>query len=273
MESCTVFANTARNDCTNCVGYTSSGLVSDNYTMVAVPFVHVNNDGKGVMLNSGDISITNPSKSDFVGAADQIWIWKPETGGYDIFYFYTDPSWGTGWALNDPEREDPFFEDCEEYANGLPEGSGIYFKAQEAEVGAPKAFVSNGAIEGADEKEVDVVSDNFAIIANPFPVAWMLNDADAVEYVNPTKNDFVGAADQMWIWKPETGGYDIFYFYTDPSWGTGWALNDPEREDPFFEDCPEYADGIPVGSSFYFKAQAFDQANQKSVVFKTPIVK
>ena len=109
--------------------------------MVAVPFVHVNNDGKGVMLNSGEISITNPSKSDSFGLADQIWIWKPATGGYDIFYFYTDPDWGTGWALNDPEREDPFFEDCEEYADGIPVGSSFYFKAKAFDQANQKSVV------------------------------------------------------------------------------------------------------------------------------------
>ena len=112
----------------NVVGYQTQSLASDNYTMFSVPFKHVNNDGKGLMLNS-DLKIANPTMTDSSGSADQIWVWVPANNGYDKFYFYTG-EYGTGWCEMQSGNEE-FFEDDPVYGvTGIPSGAAMYYKAK-----------------------------------------------------------------------------------------------------------------------------------------------
>ena len=93
--------------------------------MLYVPFVHVNNDGKGLQLNQ-DISVENLTGSDAVELSDRIWIWNPDRSAYDRFFYYDDGS-EAGWC---DDRDMEYIEKNEGWENGIPAGQGLYFKAK-----------------------------------------------------------------------------------------------------------------------------------------------
>ena len=110
----------------NCVGYMTTAIGSGKLQMMTVPFNHVGNDGKGLMLNS-DLKVANPKMADDWSQADQIWVWVPANEAYKKFYFY-DGEYGTGWC--ETTGDENFFEDCAGYENGLPPGSSFFFNAK-----------------------------------------------------------------------------------------------------------------------------------------------
>ena len=93
--------------------------------MVYVPFVHVNNDGKGLQLNQ-DISVENLTGGESELAADRIWIWNPTRSSYDQFFYYDDGT-EAGWC-DDANIE--YIENIAGWENGIPAGQGLYFKAK-----------------------------------------------------------------------------------------------------------------------------------------------
>lgn len=112
---------------TNIVGYQNKGLASGTYTMLNVPFQHVSNDGKGLMLNS-DITVLNVTgDADDYRNADQIWIWNPTTESYVSFFYYDDGD-EAGWSITTGGQE--YIEELTEWEAGIPSGTAMYYKAK-----------------------------------------------------------------------------------------------------------------------------------------------
>ncbi len=221
--------------------------------MLYVPFVHVNNDGKGLQLNQ-DISVENLTGGDNSEAADRIWIWNPNRSAYDRFYYYDDGEY-LGWVDDDSAE---FIEDLPDWKNGIPQGTALFFKSK----GTAKTLTGSGAIETQSEVELPLADNNFTMIANPYPVATQLN-GNKFKVSNLTGGDNSEAADRIWIWNPNRSAYDRFYYYDDGEY-LGWVDDDSAE---FIEDLPVWANGIPVGQGMYFKAKG----TGKSVVFGSPL--
>ena len=112
----------------NVVGYQTQALYDNTFTMVYVPFVHVNNDGEGLQLNK-DITVDGVKGGDNCEVADRIWIWNGE-GGYYRFFYYLDPGVEEGW-VDDVNLD--WIQDIEGWEDGIASGTGMYFKAKGAD--------------------------------------------------------------------------------------------------------------------------------------------
>ena len=116
----------------NIVGYQNTTMQSGlgKFSLVSVPFAHVNADGKGIMLNK-DITVqgaADPAGGDS-DKCDQIWIW---TGySYLPYYWYegsNEPGDETGWwGVNSQQ----LFE--VDYTDGIPSGNAFMIKANNVE--------------------------------------------------------------------------------------------------------------------------------------------
>ena len=112
------------------MGYQTAPLASANYTMISIPFVHVANDGKGLMLNE-DIKVAGvKGDADAWTRADQIWVWQPSKNMYDKFFYYDDKT-DAGWAETVGEWR--WIQDVPEYKDGIPSTYGMYFVAKDGE--------------------------------------------------------------------------------------------------------------------------------------------
>ena len=240
------------------VGYQTKELASGTYTMLNVPFQHVNNDGKGLMLNS-DITVANVTgNADNFNNADQIWVWVPADEAYTKFFYYDDGN-EAGWSVTTGGQE--YFEELTDWENGLPEGSAIFYKAK-----APsgKALTGSGAIERQDEVELDLVSGTYTMIGNPYPVALQLNtDQFTAENVTGNADNF-NDADQIWVWVPADEAYTKFFYYDDGN-EAGWSITTGGQE--YIEELEDWANGIPSGTAMYYKAKT--GAGKKAVFGKT----
>ena len=213
--------------------------------MLAVPFNHVNNDGKGLMLNT-DISVEGlKGDAENFNNADQIWVWVPSRETYDKFYYYDDGE-EAGWSITTGGQD--YFEDIAEYANGLPQGSAFYFLAKEGS----KALTGSGSVELNDQVEMDLASGTYTMIANPYPTTLQLNSTQVeVEGLKGDAENF-NNADQIWVWVPSKETYDKFYYYDDGE-EAGWSITTGGQD--YIEDIAEYEGGIPAGTAFYFLAK------------------
>ena len=235
----------------NVVGYQTKEIASDNFTMLNIPFYHVNNDGKGLMLNS-DITVNQADGKDNPGTADQIWVWVPSKENYDKFFLYDDGDPDNfGWsAIEDDEW--CFIQDYPGYENGLPEGAAIYYKARSK---TGKTMTGSGQVENESECGLDIAPNNFTMLGNPYPTALQLNDKLQFAVTLADGDDNPGTADQIWVWIPSKDNYDKFFLYDDGDKANfGWsAIEDDEW--CFIQDYPGYENGIPVGTPVYYKSR------------------
>ena len=245
------------------VGYQNTTMQSGlgKFSLVSVPWSHVNADGKGIMLNK-DITVqgaADPEGGD-PDKCDQIWVW---TGvGYLPYYWYEGsdtPGDETGWwGINSNE----LFE--KDYPNGLPENAAFMFLARTSD---DKVLVGSGAVDPRNEISKTVPKNGFTQTANGYPVnfqpnnkkQFLLKGASDPEGGDPDK------CDQLWIW---TGvGYLPYYWYVGsdtPGDETGWwGINSNQ----LFED--DYKDGIVSGNAFMIKANNVE--TDREVIYYSPI--
>ena len=243
----------------NVVGYQSQGMTLNNYTMFAVPFQHVS-DTNGLMLNK-DLTVENVTGGNLYSKADQIWIWVPAKNTYDIF-FYSTKSGENFWKMKGGEAK--AFEECTDYKKGLKEGSALYFLAHKDGTTA-KTITYSGQVENEPEVEIkDIALNNYTMVANPYPTALFLNNAEQFEVTNLTGGNLYSKADQIWVWVPSKNTYDIF-FYSTKSGENFWKMKGGDAK--AFEECTNYRNGLPAGAAFYFLAHK-DGTEAKSLIFK-----
>ena len=237
----------------NVVGYQTTKLADNNFTMLYVPFVHVNNDGKGLQLNQ-DISCTGLTGGEDAQVADRIWVWNSDRSAYDRFYYYDDGA-EAGW-VDDANAE--YIENIEGWENGIPQGTALFFKSK----GTAKSLTGAGAIETEPEVELVLADNNFTMIANPYPVATQLN-SNKFKVENVVGGEDAQVSDRIWIWNPSRSAYDRFYYYDDGA-EQGW-VDDANAE--YIENIEGWENGIPAGQGLYFKAKG----TGKSVIFGSPL--
>ena len=240
-----------------------------NHQMVSIPFTHVTDDGKGVMLNS-DITVADAYMNNVVANADQIWVWIPEIGGYHKFFLKNDGKWyysqgskGLFEATSVTEGGKVY-----DYSKGLPLGSSFFYKGSSRGTAAA-SMTGAGAIESEPEVEIGAELKNHKMMANPYPTALMLNDAEQITVEGPYMNNVVANADQIWVWVAEIGGYHKFFLKNDGKWyysqgskGLFEATSVTEGGTVY-----DYSKGIPAGRAFYYKGSSRGTA-AANVVFK-----
>ena len=221
--------------------------------MFSVPFIGV--DENGWQLNScvsGDLTAGSTSDD-----GDFIDIWDPSTEGYETWYYRSLTS-GNSWR--NPEKRTEKFEDVHE--DGLPAGTAFWYYSQSET--ASVAFNFAGAVDPADDAEIAVTGSQYNMFANPYPVAFKLNEASQVDWSNVTAGATTDDGDFIDIWDPSTEGYETWYYRSLTS-GNSWR--NPEKRTEKFEDVHE--DGLPVGTAFWYFAQGSDA----TITFNSPLKK
>lgn len=93
--------------------------------MLYVPFVHVNNDGKGLQLNQ-DITVKNLTGGELADVADRIWVWNPSRSTYDRFFYYDD---GVEQGRVDDANAE-YIETIKGWEDGISQGTAMFFKSK-----------------------------------------------------------------------------------------------------------------------------------------------
>ena len=249
-----------RNNITITVGYITDNIVKTKFNTVGFSFTAV--DGKGFQLN--DLTGPGLHGAEMTADADQIQIWDPNTGTYEMWYYYVCESDHSDDGWWDLLYQSDRFEDV--HPDGLPNGSSVWLlSAKESSGGA----VSNsGAVDPAKSVTLTLTKGKFNMFANPFPVGLQLNNADQVSWENANGAEMPSQADQIQIWDPTTGTYEMWYYYVyaDDHSDDGWwdLLYQSDR----FETI--HPNGLPAGVPVWYLS------NDKStgtfdVTFKTPM--
>ena len=249
----------------NVVGYQNTTMQSGlgKFSLVSVPFAHVNADGKGIMLNK-DITVqgaADPAWGD-PDKSDQIWVWN---GVGDISYYWYEgsdaPGDETGWWGYSTGN---LFET--DYKNGLPENAAFIFLARTSDA---KVLVGSGAVDPREEISKEVPKNGFTQTANGYPVAFqpnnkkqfLLKGASDPAFGDPDKSD------QLWVWNGV--GYISYYWYEGsdtPGDETGWWGYSTGN---LFET--DYPNGIPSGSAFMIKANNVE--TEREAIYYSPLAK
>ena len=225
--------------------------------MISVPFKHVTDDGKGLMLNS-DLKITNVTKANLVNNADQIWVWIPDDNAYATFYINNSDQWVRKGTKT-------LFEETPGFENGLPEGAAIYYVANK-NGNLPKMATGSGAVETEAEFEnEDIALNNYTMMSSPYPTALFLNgktlgSEKVFEVTNVTKANLVNNADQIWVWIPDDNAYATFYINNSDQWVRKGTKT-------LFEETPGFENGLAAGKAFYFVANK-NGVLAKSIIFR-----
>lgn len=252
------------------VGYMTGDLkfqsaASEEFTMMSVPFRGIENE----YVPMSDIKFTNLIKGhDYLNECDYIQVWNEAEGALQSFYFCEEEDCWYFWDGNQTMDE--------YYPNGLLVGTPFWFVAYTkgtrplGDDVAPTLTVS-----GAVKKEsfraynninyISTASEEFTMISNPFPVAWMPG-TDTCEISNIIKgHDFLENCDYLQIWL--NGQLESYYFCEEEDCWYFWDGNyTMEEMNP---------NGIPAGAPFWFvaytKATRPDSTKGPTITFYNPI--
>ena len=243
----------------NYVGYITDNITKAKFNMIGFNFTSV--DGKsGIQLK--DITGTGIHGAEMTGDADQIRIWNPATGTYEVWYYYVDDSheWD-GWYDLDTQMN--LFEDV--HPEGLMNGSAAWYLSANGSHGGTASIA--GAVDAAKSVTLTLTKGKFNMIGNPFPVGFQLNNPDQVTWENAHGAEMTGDADQFRIWDPATGTYEVWYLYVDDSheWD-GWYDLDTQMN--LFEDV--HPNGLAAGVPAWYLSAA-PVGGTFDVTFKTPL--
>ena len=226
--------------------------------LLGVPFEKV--DGKGIMLS--DLSFSNPKGGLGATSADQIKLWVvQEDGGYDYDTWYLNTS-GV-WKRSGDSKA--VFEN--EYPNGLPAGTALWYKAKKRSDGAGTVTTSGGVV---NDEWVDytLIRNEYNFISFPYPVAFDPTDSNMVDWGDYKGGLGATSADQIKLWVLQEDGsydYEVWYINTSGVWKKSgdskatWAGTHPN--------------GVTVGTGFWYKAYTKAGSDSFTVRFKSPLAK
>ena len=213
MESCTVFANTARNDCTNCVGYTQKDMVAGNNATGAS---FVNTSGGPIDLT--DIKMTGYVREDYEFGS--IWMQQLSADGGTIegsaFQWFDDEDNGQGWWDMDNSQI------VEPGEVTLPAGTGLWLESFDNTV----KLESAGQVLQAGI-DVNLCAGN-TLVVNPYPVAVTLNRLAAggkfMAIAGYIKDEYEFGSVWMQQLNAEGGTVEgsAFQWFDDEDNGCGW---------------------------------------------------
>ena len=198
------------------VGYNTTKLLANDYTMFGVQFENV--QGGGVKF--GDLT-GNFNGGEGVPTADNILVWK--TDGYHSYYYGVwndpeNPDWDNRW-YNDETGEDASEE-------VISAGTACWY-LRRADV------VADLTISGAIRKDpltTPILASDYTMFSNPYPMAVKFGD---LTIADPFGGEGVPTADNILVWKSD--GYHSYYYGVwndpdNPEWDNCW-YNDETGDD------------------------------------------
>ena len=257
----------------NIVGYMTPTTVEDDFNMITIPFCNV---GGANIDFCNDIKFTGVVSGATATECDFVHVYINGDGFYYFYYHHDNKQPGEkghkedGWYTTDNEDIADYFPD------GLPLGTAMWYEAYPyAERSEPLSVTFSGEVEGAESVTLEnLASDDFNMIANPYPVAWDPNNSDDVEFSNivtgatPTECDFIHA------YINGDGFYYFYYHHDNKQPGEkghkedGWYTTDNEDIADYFPD------GIPAGTAMWYEANPeAERAGDLGITFFNTISK
>ena len=189
------------------VGYNTTTLLANDYTMFGVQFEDV--QGGGVRL--GDLS------GNFYGAnslpdADNILVWKD--GVYTVYYY------GVYGAPDYPEWDNIWYDMGDNDASNVTivPGTACWYLRR---ADAPSTLTISGAIK-ATPTTMTILANDYTMFSNPYPTDIKFKD---LAIADPFGSNSLPDADNILVWKD--GVYTVYYYgvYGDPDypeWDNIW---------------------------------------------------
>ena len=186
----------------NVVGYNTTTLLPNDYTMFGVQFEGV--AGGGVKF--GDLS------GNFYGAgsqpeADNILVW--EDGVYTVYYYgvWNDP--------DNPDWDNLWYDETDADASEttITAGTACWYVRRSA---APSSLTISGAVKVTPTTKT-ILGNDYTMFSNPYPTAIKFKD---LTVASPFGGGSQPEADNIQVW--ENGVYTVYYY---------GVWNDPENPD------------------------------------------
>lgn len=197
------------------VGYNTTTLLANDYTMFGVQFEDV--AGGGVRL--GDLSgnfFGGPSSTE----GDNLIIW--EDGVYTYYYYGAwndpdNPDWDNLWYDGDTDASDVT----------ISAGTACWYLRQ---TDAPASLTISGAVKVTPTTKTILASD-YTMFTNPYPTAIKLKD---LVIGNPFGGPSSTEGDNIIVW--ENGVYTYYYYGVwndpdNPDWDNLWYDGDTDASD------------------------------------------
>ena len=185
------------------VGYNTTTLLANDYTMFGVQFEDV--QGGGVKF--GDL-VGNFYGGGSLGEADNILVWID--GTYHNYYYGVwndpeNPDWDNLW-YNDMSGTDASEET-------ISAGTACWYLRRSA---APSELTISGAVKATPTTKT-ILADDYTMFSNPYPTAIKFKD---LIVASPRGGASLGEADNILVWID--GTYHNYYY---------GVWNDPENPD------------------------------------------
>ena len=229
----------------NVVGYQTSGLLNNDYTMLGMQFVAT--DGSAVKLKDlqGDF-FGGPSQAD----ADNILIWLED--GYHFYYYgvWNDP--------NNPEWDNLWYDDTDYDASEVTIDAGRacwYLRKTDGDAN----ITVSGAIK-TTPVTATILANDYTMFANPYPVDIKLKD---LSIINPFGGPAQADADNILIWLDD--GYHFYYY------GVWNNPNNPDWDNLWYDDtdCDASEVAIPAGRACWY----LRRSDATTMSFTSPLAK
>ena len=185
---------------------------------------------------------------DAIANSPEIQVWDPEKGGvgdYDHYYFWSaskPAGYSNYWAGSNLK---PQWAAAQNITIDL--GKGVWFRCYE-----DCTITCAGQVSEATFDPIATKAGKWNLIANPYPVALVLNNNVNWYEAGLRGGDGIENAPEIQVWDPVKGGvgdYDHYYFWTASKpvgYSNYWATSNLK---------PQYkADlAVPVGRGFWLK--------------------
>ena len=227
----------------NIVGYNTTDAQNNKFYIVGVQFEDMQGAVKIDAIVSGTKGVDWDEDDVWMDTASQIQV--PSAAGYTTYYYLNDGTYNeagdtkAGWCNANAEIVDDEF---------IP-GVSVWFKSKTGDCG----MTQSGQVPASDQVSVACAASVFSLKANPFPVAFSLNDTSKVAFdgivgVDWDEEDaWMNTAPQIQV--PSAAGYTTYYYLNDGTYNeagdtkAGWCNANAEIVD----------DIVPVAQGFWVK--------------------
>ena len=238
----------------NVVGYEKVNLVK-GFTQIGVQFQNVGATDGSIMLN--DLSFSGLAGYDFDNflTGDTVTMWDAASQSYSVTY-----SWSGNGSTEYAIPANVWFDEGEFTGQAevpLEAGSSVFVRSA-----AAAGMTQAGEVIGGATVKKDL-SKGFTQLANPFPVAFDINDATYEGLAGYDFDNFL-TGDTLTMWDAATQSYSVTY-----SWSGNGSTEYAIPANVWFDEgdfTGQAVVDIPVAGSIFIKA-----ANGGSVTFANPL--